>query len=125
MLPPSPRYSGYRSFDYLEPGRDYREFKLAPELGRVPAQRRELSEAQRQRADRLLADSVVISLHDHPTIFPDDITSSFELGGIGWCGIPHSRPGPLLCIALSLLDNRSILAGWGTNSKHDRSACRL
>jgi membrane dipeptidase len=79
MLPPSPRYSGYRSFDYLEPGRDYREFKLAPELGRVPAQRRELSEAQRERADRLLADSVVISLHDHPTVFPDDITESFEL----------------------------------------------
>ncbi|HEX8863348.1 MAG TPA: membrane dipeptidase [Actinomycetes bacterium] len=79
MLPPSPRYTGYRSFDYLEPGRDYQEFKLAPELGHVPARRRELSEAQRRRADRLLADSVVISLHDHPTVFPDDITSSFEL----------------------------------------------
>ena len=31
------KYEGYKSFDYLEPGTDYREFKLAKELGRVPS----------------------------------------------------------------------------------------
>jgi membrane dipeptidase len=79
MLPPSLGYTGYRSFEYLEPGRDYPEFKLALELGRVPAKRLELSDERRRRADRLLADSMVISLHDHPTVFPDDITESFDL----------------------------------------------
>ena len=28
-------YSGYRSYDYLEPGTDYRPFKLAAEVSRV------------------------------------------------------------------------------------------
>src|SRR6266536_3017887 len=65
MQPPSPRYTGYKSFEYLEPGRDYKEFKLAPEIGRVPG--------------HLLADSIVISLHEHPTVFPDDITETFDL----------------------------------------------
>ena len=79
MLPPSPRYTGYKSFEYLEPGRDYKEFKLVPEIGRVPGHRLELSDSQRQRASRLLADSIVISLHEHPTVFPDDITETFDL----------------------------------------------
>ncbi len=79
MLPPSPRYTGYKSFEYLEPGRDYKEFKLAPEIGRVPAHQFDLTQAQRRRADRLLADSIVISLHEHPTVFPDDITETFDL----------------------------------------------
>ena len=34
------RYTGYRSFQYLEAGVDYREFKLAREVERVPSSER-------------------------------------------------------------------------------------
>jgi hypothetical protein len=30
----------------------------------------------------------------------------FELGGISWSGISHSRPKPSFCMALSLLGNK-------------------
>ena len=30
------RYDGYRSFSYLEAGKDYRSFRLASETDRVP-----------------------------------------------------------------------------------------
>ena len=74
VLEPAARYTGYSSYSYLEPGTDYREFELAPELGRVPAyQGLDLSAEAKRRIERLLTENVVISLHDHPTIFPADL----------------------------------------------------
>lgn len=79
MLEPATRYTGYRSYSYLEAGSDYREFKLAPELGRVPAYEGSgLTGDQRDRVRRLLTDNIVISLHDHPSVFPDDIGETVE-----------------------------------------------
>ena len=31
------RYSGYKSFSYLEPGSDFKTFELVTELNRVPS----------------------------------------------------------------------------------------
>jgi len=79
VLEPATRYTGYRSYSYLEAGADYREFKLAPELGRVPAfEGTTLTGDQRDRVRRLLTDNIVISLHDHPSVFPDDIGETVE-----------------------------------------------
>lgn len=64
------RAAGYRPYGYLRPGVDFREFELAPEFGRVPRYADRANEQERARAARLLADSVVISLHDHPVRFP-------------------------------------------------------
>jgi membrane dipeptidase len=78
------RYTGYTSYSYLEAGADYREFKLSPELGRVAAYTGiELSAAQQDRVRRLLTDSVVISLHDHPTVFPEDMTETIDYNRTG------------------------------------------
>jgi membrane dipeptidase len=74
MLPAAQRYSGYRSYQYLEAGADYQDFKLCKEIGRVPEYAGlELSEAQRERVTRLLTDSIVISLHEHPSVMPEDV----------------------------------------------------
>jgi len=64
--------AGYTAYSYLTAGEDFRGFELAPEFGRVPpwAGLADLTAEQRQRADRLLHDSLVISLHDHPVRFP-------------------------------------------------------
>jgi membrane dipeptidase len=70
----APRYRGHTSYSYLEPHLDYRVFALAPEVGRVPDYDLGLSGAQRQRVDRLLAENVVISLHEHPVILPLDVS---------------------------------------------------
>lgn len=79
----SKQAGSYRSYSYLEPGRDYRAFELAPEIGRVPAYQARLSPVQRQRARALLDESIVISLHDHPTVFPLRIEECIEYNRAG------------------------------------------
>jgi len=75
--------SGYSSFGYLTPGEDLPVFDLAPEFGRVPPYERERTEAEAERAARLLRDNIVISLHDHPVRFPRDMRETPEYNRTG------------------------------------------
>ncbi|GAA1383611.1 membrane dipeptidase [Pseudonocardia kongjuensis] len=68
--PATTRYRGYRSFDYLRPGEDFRRYDLVPQRNRVGEYVVELDDAGRARFDRLLAEHPVISLHDHVTVYP-------------------------------------------------------
>ena len=68
------KYDGYRSFSYLKPGADFDEFVLAKEFGRVPLYDMGLDAQQIERTIRLIDENIVISLHDHPQIFPADMT---------------------------------------------------
>lgn len=61
---------GYAAYSYLAAAEDFRRFELAPEFGRVAPYVAGLTAEQEQRSGRLLADSIVISLHDHPVRFP-------------------------------------------------------
>lgn len=70
-------YNGYKSYQYLQPERDFREFKLAAEVRRVPSRRVPCSAEEEVRAQALLDSSLVISLHDHPTVIPEDPTEIF------------------------------------------------
>ena len=67
----SKQYKGYRSFQYLDEGRDYKKFNLAKELRRVPSSRVEVSEAEEQRVQDLIAKNIVVSIHDHPVVVPE------------------------------------------------------
>lgn len=69
----SARYDGYTSYSYLEEGVDYHSFDLVEELGRVPAYDLGLTPDQEERTRRLMEENVVISLHDHPQVFPRDM----------------------------------------------------
>jgi membrane dipeptidase len=71
-------YNGYKAYGYLERGVDYKAYDMVPDLGRVPAYIVPVSKAEEERAERLLASSVVISLHDHPMIYPKDLGQIFE-----------------------------------------------
>ncbi len=71
-------YTGYRSFQYLEPGRDYKVFTLAKELERVKSRKIELNSDQATRAKRLFEENVVISLHDHCFVAPENLEEFFE-----------------------------------------------
>jgi membrane dipeptidase len=74
VLEPAKRYNGYTAYEYLEVGVDYPKREWAKQVGRVaPYQSLELSTAQQERTRRLLNDEIVISLHDHPQVFPADM----------------------------------------------------
>ena len=74
MLEPAKRYNGYRAYQYLEAGKDYREITYSKQIGRVPPyQGLDLTDAQSERTRRLLTDEIVISLHEHVQVFPEDM----------------------------------------------------
>ncbi|RKT31260.1 membrane dipeptidase [Microbacterium sp. AG1240] len=74
MLEPAERYTGYRAYDYLEAGVDYREFTYAAQIGRVPEYAGlQLTDEQSTRAKKLLAEETVISLHEHVQVFPENM----------------------------------------------------
>jgi len=81
-------YKGYRSFQYLEPGADYRAFRLVKEVGRVPAYEMGLTPEQEARARRVFEEHLVISLHDHAFLIPEDLGefSEYRRQGRDWTG---------------------------------------
>jgi membrane dipeptidase len=84
LLAPATRYDGYRSYSYLDEGRDYEAFELCPELGRVPPYGGlSLGDEQSQRVERLLRDGIVISLHEHPTVMPERVEELLPLTRTG------------------------------------------
>nr|MDT0658129.1 membrane dipeptidase [Micromonospora sp. DSM 115978] len=118
MLEPATRYTGYTSYSYLEAGTDYREFTLAPELDRVPAYAGiSLSDAQRDRTAKLLTENIVISLHDHPSVFPAEIGETVEYNRTarhrtGYAGLARSG---LTAVFDNLMDGTCCITsqmGW-------------
>jgi membrane dipeptidase len=73
----------YVSFGYLTAGVDLPTFLLAPEFGRVAPYESTMSPEELSRAEKLLRESIVISLHDHPVRFPDDMRETPEYNRTG------------------------------------------
>jgi membrane dipeptidase len=73
----------YVSYGYLTAGVDLPEFVLAPEFDRVAPYESPLSTEERDRARDLLASNIVISLHDHPVRFPNDMRETPEYNRTG------------------------------------------
>ncbi|MBO9524138.1 MAG: membrane dipeptidase [Nocardioidaceae bacterium] len=114
------RYRGYRSFEYLRPGTDYHAYEWETEIDRLPLHPLGLDEEQAARAERLLQESLVISLHDHPQVYPRDMSLAVEYAArgrtpLGYEGLSYSGldvvfdnlAGPTGCITSTY--------GWSWN----------
>jgi membrane dipeptidase len=111
------KYAGFRSFQYLEAGSDYREFKLAKELDRVPSKRVEVTDAQEERAQRLLDQHVAVSLHDHCFIVPEDFgdLAEYRRQGRDFTGYAGMARSGLDAVFDCLMDGTATItskAGW-------------
>src|SRR5919109_165239 len=111
------KYAGYRSFDYLEPGTDFTEFTLAKELDRVPSKKVEVSDVQEQRVQRLLDEHVVISLHDHCFVVPEDFDdlAAYRRQGRDFTGYAGMAVSGLDAVFDCLMDGTATItskAGW-------------
>ncbi|HEV8229258.1 MAG TPA: membrane dipeptidase [Candidatus Limnocylindria bacterium] len=80
--------AGYRSFSYLRSEEDFRYIPLAKDLDRVPSKSVELSESEERRARAILDREPIVSMHDHTSIFPEDMSRVFEYRrqGRDWTG---------------------------------------
>lgn len=72
MTSPEAKPSDYESFTYLERGTDFPAVELADPAYRRSTFALDLTAEQASRVDRLLAENIVISLHDHPQMLPAD-----------------------------------------------------
>jgi membrane dipeptidase len=124
-MEPKKRWDGYVSFSYLEPGVDYRPFELSPQIGRVDPFVYPLSGEDEQRADRLLRESVCISLHDHCGITPSDMSLNDEYirEGREWYGYEGLAASGLDAVFENFLDGTATITskgGWKwTDVLHD------
>jgi membrane dipeptidase len=119
------RWDGYRSFSYLVPGEDYREFELEPQIGRVEPSVYPLDPEQEERAARLLAGSVCISLHDHCGVTPVDMSRNDEYirEGREWYGYEGLAASGLDAVFENFMDGTGTItskSGWKwTDVIHD------
>src|SRR6266516_7997738 len=113
----SKNYNGYRSFQYLEAGVDYHPFTLAREVDRVRSGKVELSPEQEQHVERLMRDNLVISLHDHAFVVPQDPDQIWEYrrAGRDWTGYEGLSVSGIDAIFDNLMDGTAVItskAGW-------------
>lgn len=119
------RYDGYKSFQYLEAGVDYRQYKLAREIGRVEPYKVEVSDSQEQRVQRLLRENVVISLHEHLMVIPEDTSEVFDYirDGRIWTGYEGLAASGLDAVFENFLNGAALITskmGWKwTDIIHD------
>jgi membrane dipeptidase len=118
-------YTGYRSFQYLEPGVDYEPFELAQEVGRVAPFIYPVSEEQERRVQHLLETNVIVSLHDHTAVYPDDMGQIFEYvrQGRAWTGYQGLSLSGIDVLFENFMDGTALItssAGWKwTDVIHD------
>jgi len=119
------KYDGYKPYQYLEPGRDYRDFRLRraviPEWWEpVP-----LSKTEEERFEKVMESSVVIDLHAHPDISPEDPLENrdFDREGRNFLAYEALAASGLDCVFDNMQDGSSFINtknGWDWNSTlHD------
>ena len=107
----------YASFQYLEPGVDFREFKLAKEIDRVPRFTYPLSAQDERRVEAIFARAPIVSLHDHASVFPADPGEIFEYvrQGREWTGYEGLAASGLNAVFENFMDGTALItskAGW-------------
>lgn len=88
-------YNGYKSFQFLEPQVDYKAYDLVKQVGRVNSKILQLSKPEQERFDQILDKYIIISLHEHTKVFPNnpDLMSDYIRSGrifIGYEGLAAS-----------------------------------
>jgi membrane dipeptidase len=113
-------YDGYKSFQYLQEGPDYKRFKLAKEVDRVASSKVEVTADEETRVQKLMADNVAISMHDHPTVTPENISEIFDQKreGKDYTGFEGLAASGLDCVFDNLMDGICTITspmGWKWN----------
>jgi membrane dipeptidase len=109
------RYNGYKSFQYLEPGVDYKEFELDQQLDRVPSKKVEVTDEQEQRVQDIFRNNLAISLHDHCFIAPKNLEQflEFRRWGRDWTGYEGLAISGLDCVFDNLMNGTAMITSRG------------
>jgi len=111
------KYGGYKAYQYLEPGRDYREFKLRDAIVKDWWEPVPLSKAEEERFEDVMGKSVVMDLHAHPDISPLDPNQNrdFDREGRNVLAYEALAASGLDCVFDNMMDGSSFINtknGW-------------
>lgn len=114
-MPRKKPYDGYTSFQYLEPGTDYKAFELAEQIDRVPSTKVALSDAEEQRVEAIFGDHLAISLHDHCFVAPKNLAEfmEFRRWGRDWTGYEGLAVSGLDCVFDNMMDGTAMITSRG------------
>ncbi|MFX0125251.1 MAG: dipeptidase [Candidatus Hodarchaeota archaeon] len=71
-------YNGYKAYQYLTPGIDYKVFTFREAIKEEWAYMVPLSKLEEERAEQILEKNIVIDLHEHPTFYTENPQESGE-----------------------------------------------
>lgn len=72
------KYNGYKAYQYLTPGIDYREFKFREDIKKEWAYKVPVTNSEEDRVNEILEKNIVIDLHEHPTLYTEEPKLSGE-----------------------------------------------
>jgi len=119
------KYDGYKPYQYLEPGRDYRAFKLRRAVIPDWWEPVPLCKTEEERFEKIMESNVVIDLHAHPDISPEDPFENrdFDREGRNFLAYEALASSGLDCVFDNMQDGSSFINtkhGWDWNSTlHD------
>ena len=106
------------SYQYLEAGKDFVSYEMADQVERVEPYLLPLNAKEEEQVAYLAKESVIISLHEHPTIMPQNVErdlDAYERQGrehTAFLGLSHSY---LDCVFDNMMDGTCTIsssAGW-------------
>ncbi|GAA0372151.1 dipeptidase [Bacillus horti] len=111
------QYNGYKSYQYLEAGVDYKEFKLSREYDRVEPFVYPVSAEQEEEVQRILEEDMIISLHEHTFIAPEDLNEfmAFRRQGRDFTGYEGLSISGLDVVFENFMDGTALITsnhGW-------------
>lgn len=118
-------YDGYKSFQYLEAGADYKAYELSKENDRVEPYVYPVSADEEERVQQILKEENIISMHEHTFVMPKNLNEFYEFRrqGRDWTGFEALSQSGLDVIFENFMDGTAMVtsqAGWKwTDVIHD------
>ena len=110
-------YDGYKSFQYLEAGVDYKEYKLSKENDRVEPYVYPVSADEEESVQEILEQDYIVSMHEHTFVMPENLQEFYEFRrqGRDWTGFEALSQSGLDVIFENFMDGTAMItsqAGW-------------
>jgi membrane dipeptidase len=111
------KYDGYKSFQYLEAGVDYKDYKLAKEIGRVEPYAYPVTADEEDTVQTILGEDLIISMHEHTFISPENLQEFYEFRrqGRDWTAYEALSKSGLDVVFENFMDGTAFVtsqAGW-------------
>jgi membrane dipeptidase len=114
------KYDNYKAYSYLEPGLDYKEYKLTRATDRVTPYVVPLSKNEEDHFEGFIEKNTIVDLHEHPILWPEDMGEAMDLNHMGrdFTAYEALSRARIDCVFDNLMDGTTYItsySGWKWN----------